>query len=380
MNRPTTFDNETKMNIKRAYKTKLDPNNVQRGYFSACAGTARFVFNWALADRIEMFEAGGKPNKFEQKRRFNAWKKSNAPWIVNYPYTISAEEFDHVDVAYQNFFRRIKQGSDKPGFPRFKSRHRDKQSFTLRGNITVEDNRIRLPKMGWVRLAEAGYIPTEDVKILFVVISRTADDWFVSVQVEQEIPDPQPAQGAPLGVDMGIKSLAVCSDGTTFDNPLALRKYERKMARLQRELNRRTKGSNNRQKTKEKIAALHQTIANVRRHTQHNISRHATATTKPSTVVIEDLNVKGMMANHKLAKDVGDVGMGELRRQIEYKAAWNGVSVLVADRWFASSKTCSKCGNVKETLTLSERVYRCEVCGAELDRDLNAALNLAALA
>ena len=368
------------MLIKRAYKTKLDPNNEQRGYFSACAGTARFVFNWALADRKAMFEADGKPNKFEQKRRFNAWKKENASWMANYPYVILQEEFDHVDVAYQNFFRRIKQGGDKPGFPRFKSRHQDKQSFTLRGSITVEDDRIKLPKMGWVRLAESGYIPTEGVKILFVVVSRAADDWFVSVQVEQEIADPQPAQGAPLGVDMGIKSLAVCSDGTTFDNPRTLRKYERKMARLNRELHRRTKGSNNRQKTKEKIAALHQTIANVRRHTQHNISRHTTAITKPSAVVVEDLNVKGMVKNHKLAKAVSDVGMGELRRQIEYKAAWNGVEVIIADRWFASSKTCSACGNVKEVLTLAERVYCCDVCGAELDRDLNAAMNLAALA
>lgn len=368
------------MNIKRAYKTKLDPNDEQRGYFSACAGTARFVFNWALADRKAVFEAGGKPNKFEQKRRFNTWKKDNAPWLANYPYAIVDYEFDHVDVAYQNFFRRIKQGSDKPGFPRFKSRHRDRQSFTLRGSITVEDARIKLPKIGWVRLAEQGYIPASGVKILFVVVSRTADNWFVSVQVEQEIPDPTLAQGAPLGVDLGIKSLAVCSDGVTFDNPRTLRKYERKMARLQRELSRRTKGSNNRQKTKEKIATLHQRIVNVRRHTQHNISRHATAITKPSTVVIEDLNVKGMMANHSLAKAVSDVGMGELRRQIEYKAAWHGVDVLVADRWFASSKTCSQCGHVKEVLTLAERVYRCEVCGAEMDRDLNAALNLAALA
>jgi len=373
------------MNIKRAYKTKLDPNDEQCGYFSACAGTARFVFNWALADRKAMFEAGGKPNKFEQKRRFNAWKKENAPWLANYPYVILQEEFDHVDVAYQNFFRRVKQGSADPGFPRFKSRHRDKQSFTLRGSITVEAGRIKLPKMGWVRLAESGYIPTEGIRILFVVVSRTAADWFVSVQVEQEIADPQPAQGAPLGVDLGIKSLAVCSDGVTFDNPHTLRKYTRKMDRLQRELSRRTIKTNKRvvsknaRKTVKKIAALHQTIANVRRHTQHNISRHATAITKPSVVVVEDLNVKGMMANHNQAKAVADVGMGELRRQIEYKAAWSGVRVVVADRWFASSKTCSKCGNIKDTLDRNERVYRCEACGAELDRDLNAAMNLAAL-
>lgn len=367
------------MLIKRAYKTKLDPNGEQRSYFISCAGAARFVFNWALADRKATFEAGGKPNKFEQKRRFNALKDEHCPWIRNYPYRLLEAEFDHVDVAFQNFFRRVKQGADKSGYPKFKSRHRDRQSFTLRG-VRVESTRIKIPIIGWVRLAEHDYLPTDGVKILFVVISCQANDWYVSLQVEQEIPDPQPTMAEPLGVDLGIKSLAVCSDGTIFDNPKTLTKYEKRLAQLNRELHCRKLGSNNRAKTKAKIAKLHQKIADVRHHALHNISRHVTVRTKPGTVVIEDLNAKGMMANHKLAKALADSSFGELRRQIEYKAAWNGVNVLVADRWFASSKTCSQCGDVKATLSLSERVYRCESCGYETDRDLNAAYNLAALA
>lgn len=365
--------------IKRAFKTKLDPTSKQRNYFIGCAGVSRFVYNWALADRKAMFEAGGKPNIYEQKKRFNALKGEQFPWLKEYPYVILPEAFDDLDTAYQNFFRRVKSGAEKAGFPKFKSRHTAPMKFRMRGAVTIENKRVKLPKIGWVRLAEHGYIPADNCKLLFVTISERAGDWFISAQVETEIADTQPTNSA-IGVDMGVKSLAVCSDGTTFDNPKTLGKYEKKLARLSRELSRRVKGSNNRLKTKAKIAKLHQKIADTRKHTLHNISRHVTANTLPAKVVIEDLNVKGMTANHKLAKAVADASMSELRRQIEYKAAWRNITVKVADRWFPSSKTCSDCGNVKEVLSLSERVYNCEACGFTIDRDLNAARNLAALA
>lgn len=365
--------------IKRAYKTKLDLNNEQRSYFVGCAGVSRFVYNWALADRKTMFEAGGKPNIYEQKKRFNSLKHEQFPWLTEYPYVIVQEAFDDLDTAYQNFFRRVKGGAEKAGFPKFKSRHTSSMSFRVRGSVTIKDDSIKLPKVGWVRLAEKGYIPTQGYKLLFATISEKAGDWFASVQVEKEIVDVHPIGGV-IGVDMGIKSLAVCSDGTTFDNPKALGKEEKKLARLQRELSRRVKGSKNRLKTKAKISKLYRKIVDTRKHTLHNISRHVTAKTMPKTVVIEDLNVKGMMANHKLAKAVADASMSEMRRQIEYKSAWNNIEIKIADRWYPSSKTCSNCGNVKDTLTLGERVYTCDCCGFSIDRDLNAALNLAALA
>jgi len=367
--------------ILKAYKTKLRPTAKQRRYFGGCCGAARYVFNWALADRIATYEAGGKPNKFEQKRRFNATKDEICPWIREYPYCIMQEEFDHVDIAYQNFFRRIKQGKGgkETGFPKFKSRYKDKQSFVLRGSIRVENGRVKLPRIGWVNLAESNYIP-EDVKINFVTLSESAGEWFISFQVEQETDEPVPAMGEPLGVDVGIKSLAVCSDGKEFPNDKVLKTYEKKLARLQRELSRREKGSSNRTKTKAKIAKLHQKIANKRAHNLHNVSKYVTEHKRPSVVVIEDLNVKGMVKNHNLAKAVSDASMSELHRQIEYKAAWNGIEVLKADRWFASSKTCSSCGCINSELTLAMRIYKCPDCGAEMDRDLNAAMNLAALA
>ncbi len=368
------------LTLNRAYKTKLRPTKAQARYFNECAGAARFVFNWALADRKAIFEAGGKPNKFEQKRRFNAIKDDVCPWIREYPYEIADKEFTHVDIAYQNFFRRIKQGKvgKEAGFPKFKSKHKDKQSFVLRGRIHVKNGRVKLPRIGWVNLAESDYVP-ENIKINFVTLLERAGEWFISFQVEQQIDNPEIATGEPLGVDVGIKSLAVCSDGKEFLNDKVLVQYEKKLARLQRELSRREKGSSNRAKTKAKIAKLHQKIANKRAHNLHNISKYVTEHKRPSVVVIEDLNVKGMVKNHNLAKAVSDASMSELHRQIEYKAAWNGVEVLKADRWFASSKTCSSCGCIQD-MPLDIRVYKCPDCGAEIDRDLNAAMNLAALA
>lgn len=367
------------MKIQRAYRTKLDPTKEQAGYFLGCAGAARFVYNWALADRRATFEAGGKPNKFEQKKRFNAIKKELSPWLADYPYVISQEAFDHLDAAYQNFFRRVKQGTEKAGFPKFKSRHKSKMSFSLRG-VTIEGSRVKLPVIGWVKLAERDYLPTSDVKINTATISETAGNWFISVQVEMEIDDPVVPTGQAIGVDLGIKSLAVVSDGMTFDNPKTLTKYEKQLSRLQRELHRRVKGSSNRAKTKAKIAKLHAKITNTRKHSLHNISRHVTAKTKPIAVVVEDLNVKGMLKNGKLSKAISDASFGELRRQIEYKAQWNGVNVVVANQWFASSKTCSSCGYVNRELTLADRAWTCPTCGTNLDRDLNAAVNLANLA
>jgi putative transposase len=365
------------MIIHRAYKTKLKVNNRQRATLSRCAGTARYVYNWALADRIERYEAGNPTNYYEQKKRFNALKDELCPWVREVPYTVTESAFRNLDTAYQNFFRRVKQGKEKPGFPKFKSRSRSAKSFTVR-NVRIESDRIRLPSLGWIRLAESDYLPIGTFATEAVTISEKAGEWFVSIQVEVEIEDREGHKGA-IGVDLGVKSLAVCSNGTVFDNPHTLAKYEKQLARLQRELARRERGSNNRAKTKAKIAKLYAKIANIRAHTQHDISRHVTANTLPEVVVIEDLNVKGMMRNHCLAKAVSDAGMGELARQIEYKATWNGVEVIKANRWFPSSKTCSQCGCIKDELTLADRVFVCEDCGLVIDRDLNAAINLAAL-
>jgi putative transposase len=366
--------------ILRAYKAELRPNNAQRGMFLKCAGAARFVYNWALADRKAVYEAGGKPSMYEQKRRFNAVKAEQYSWLYEVPYALQEKAFANVDAAFQGFFRRVKNG-EKPGYPRFKSRKRRVGSFTLRDSIHIEADRIKLTRIGWIRLKERGYLPLDGTcRLLSVCISERAGRWYASAQVEEEVTDPIPGDGPVVGVDLGIKTLAVCSDGATFENPRALATAERKLKRLNRELSRRRKGSKNRAKTRAKLARCHARIANIRSHALHNASYHLTAKTKPQAVVIEDLNVKGMLNNRSLSKAISDVGMGELRRQIEYKGTWYGVEVVTADRWYASSKTCSACGAVNRALTLSDRTYVCAACGAVIDRDLNAALNLASLA
>lgn len=359
----------------RAYKTELHPNNKQRTMFVRCCGAARFIYNWALADRKSRYESGESTNKFEQKRRFNGLKNTEYPWIQETPYKIIDSAFDNLDRAYQNFFHRVKAG-DKPGFPKFKSRKNGFGTFKLRGSILVEDGRIRLPRIGWVHIKEHGYMPTVGVKILSVTISECAGRWYASLQVEEPDKEILPSTGPALGIDVGLKHLAVCSDGTVFDNPRPLKKAQRRLRRQQRELSRRQKGSKNREKARHRVAKTHARIANIRRDAIHKLTHHVTAKVKPSVIVLEDLNVAGMMKNHCLAGAIADASLAEIRRQIQYKAQWYGIDVVMAGRFYPSSKTCSACGSVKPLLRLSDRTFVCEKCGTIIDRDLNAAINL----
>jgi len=370
------------MEITRGYKVEIDPNNKQRTLMLQCAGVARWAWNWGLERRIHEYEETGKSsNAIEQHRQLNALKKTEYPWLYNFSKCIPQEALRDLDKAFQGFFRRVKRGK-KPGFPKFKSRKQGIGSFRLTGAIRVEERRIRLPRIGWLRLKEHGYIPA-DAHILSVTVSERAGRWFVSVQVREEI-DVTPAIGEPIGVDLGIKDMAVLSDGRRFENPKPLRKAQRRLRRLQRELARRKKGSRNREKTRAKLAKQHARIANIRRDALHKATTAITARAKPdsqrpSVIAIEDLNVSGMLQNHHLARAILDVSFSEFRRQIEYKAAWSGSEVFVADRFFPSSKTCHVCGTINNNLTLSDRVWTCD-CGAALDRDVNAAINLRNLA
>jgi len=365
----------------RAYKTKLILNNEERSWCARCAGASRWCYNWGLGEMKAAYEQGRKTSVMAEKKRLNAIKDDIAPWLREMPYVVLQCAFDDLDAAYRNFFRRVKQGDAKAGFPRFKSRKRNLGRFRLMGSIHVTETQIRLPKTGWLRLAEHGYLPVDGrAKFLSATVSETAaGDWYVSLQVEEEVSEPEPAQGEPIGIDLGIHALAVLSDGTVYENPRHLAVHARKIARLSRELARRKQGSANWRKTKAKLAREHECAHNARRHMLHQISAETVAK-EPIAIVMEDLNVKGMMANHHLARAISDLGMYELRRQMTYKATWNGSDVLLADTWYPSSKTCSACGHVRETLELDEREYICPHCGLVIDRDLNAAINLKNLA
>ena len=301
-----------------------------------------------------------------------------------------------LDRAYSNFFRRAelkKQGKlkGKVGFPRFKSRKRGLGSFRLTGSIHVEEHRVQLPRLGWIKLKERGYLPTESeaAHILSACVSERAGRWFVSLQVEEEQPEQIHASGPPVGIDLGVKTLATVSNNRTshdhYENPKALHRSARKLRRLQKKLPRQVKGSARREVTKRKIARQHYRVACVRSDAIHKATTVVVAKTKPPqmrplVVGVEDLNVSGMMKNRRLARAVADTSMREFRRQLEYKCAWYGVELFVVPRFEATSKPCSRCGWVKEDLTLSDRMFHCDACGHVADRDENAADNILLLA
>jgi len=355
------------MIIYRAYRTELDPNNRQRTLLLKSAGVARFAWNWGLHRRIQQYRATGRyENAIEQSRILNRYKKIFYPWMYEVSKCCAQEALRDLDRAFKNFF----EGRAK--FPKFKSKKRGVRSFRLTWRIKVFYDRIQLPRLGKIKLKEKGYLPV-DTKILSATVSERAGRWFVSITVEQEIDVPK-NNGPIVGVDLGIATMATVSDGTVFSNPRVLRRYERKLKRLQRSLSRKKKGSSNRAKVRNRLARLHLKIANIRKDAIHKATTWLART--KSVIVVEDLRVSGMAKNHHIAKAVYDVGMYEFRRQLEYKTRWYGSRLIVADRFYPSTKTCSSCGYAVREMPLSERVFRCPRCGLEINRDLNAAINL----
>jgi putative transposase len=358
----------------KAYKTELDPNNKQVSFFLRCAGATRYVYNWGLAEWKRQYEAKEKPSRFKLCKQFNAQKDILCPWIRELPYAVTESAFVNMGLAFDNFFRRVKQGAAEKGYPQFKNRHSNK-SFQVRG-VKIESDCVKMTGIGWVRLKERDYIPTGADYGIYATVSERAGRWYISVLVRAD-DEKIKTEDRVIGVDFGIKALAVCSDGTIYENPKPLTEAQSKLSKLQRELSRRTKGGENWKKTQIRLQRQYARVSDIRDYTLHTISHDIIYNKCPSTVVIEDLNVSGMMKNHSLAGSISDVGFSELRRQIEYKAKAAGISVIVADRWFPSSKTCNVCGCIKDNLTLSDRTFVCE-CGNIVDRDLNAAMNLAA--
>jgi putative transposase len=277
-------------------------------------------------------------------------------------------------LAFKNFFARCKKKvKGKKGFPKFKSKKNEKQSFKLDGSIYISDrNHIKLPRVGEVKLKESGYIPL-DAEIKWVTVSVKAGKWFVSCLIEDTVKVAPAPVNEVVGVDLGIKTLATCSDGTIYENPKALKKNLKKLKRKQRQLSKKKKGSKNREKAKKKLAKLHNRISNIRKDALHKAT--SSIVQKNNVIVLEDLSVSGMMKNHKLAQSIGDASFFEFRRQIEYKAKWNGRTVIIANRFYPSSKLDHKSGKINNFLTLADRTIIHED-NTTTDRDMNAAINL----
>jgi putative transposase len=354
--------------VTRAYKTELDPNRVQRMLLLRHAGVARFAYNWGLARRTEEYAAtGGALNAFALHKELNCLKKAQFPWMYEVSKCAPQEALRDLDRAFKDFFEHRGQ------YPRFKSRKRGVGRFRLTGAIRVYNDRVRLPRLGRVRLKEKDYLPTADVHILSATVSERAGHWFVSINVEEQVQVPV-NQGPVVGVDVGVLRLATVSDGTVVENPRALRGYAKKLRRLQRSLSRRQKGSRNRGKARLRLARCHYRVSCIRRDVLHKATTMLAKT--KSVIAVEDLAVKSMMKDHRLAGSLADASFNEFHRMLQYKAQRYGSVVVRADRFFPSTKTCSTCGTVKVEVKLSERWFKCEVCGSEKDRDLNAALNL----
>jgi putative transposase len=366
------------MLVTKAYRYELDPNNKQRKRFHQHAGVARFAYNWGLEQRIHLFRTNKGTDRFtnamKQHRLLNSLKKTQFPWMYQCSKCAPQEALRNLHKAFQNFHRGIRTGQ-RVGFPRFKKKG-VKDSFRLTGTIRFHRRAIQLPRLGKVRIKERRKSYYRG-RILSATVRRRANRWFVSVTVEEEIPEPMGPTGRAVGVDLGVKALATLSDGTVFANPRALGKKLRKLRQLSKSLSRKKQGSKNREKAKLRLAKMYLKIFNIRQDTLHKVTTYLAK--NQSRIVIEDLYVSGMLRNRRLARAIADVGFYEFRRHLEYKCKWYGSELLVVPRRFPSSKLCSRCGHKKDDLTLSEREYHCEECSLRINRDLNAALNLVAV-
>ncbi|WP_219905397.1 IS607 family element RNA-guided endonuclease TnpB [Actinopolyspora mortivallis] len=396
--------------VLQAYQFALDPTGQQQAMLSSHCGAARFAHNWGLAqvravlNQREAERSYGVPESaltpslnwsaYSLRKAWNAAKDEVAPWWGENSKEAYASGLANLADALGNWHksRTGKRAGKRIGFPRFKSkRHRLSCRFSTGSfGLSESDRRhVQLPRIGLVRTHEstrklARHVERGTARIRSATVSFQRGRWHVSFSVEITKTEPEPAvKGGTVGVDLGVKHLAVLSTGENIANPKHLDAAQRELRRLQRRAARqqgpdKRTPSNRWRKTQARIAKLHTAVANARRDGLHKLSTRLVA--EFDTVVVEDLHVAGMVRNRRLARAISGVGMGELRRQLDYKTSWSGRQLVVADRWYPSSKTCNDCGAVKAKLRLSERTFTCDHCGYRTDRDLNAARTLAGLA
>ena len=372
-----------------AVKVALDPTPMQERLLLSHAGAARFAFNVGLAHVKAALDAGERLDlsSYALRRWWNANKDTVAvggdgePWWQENSKESYSYGLESLAKGLSNWSksRRGDRKGRNVGFPKFKAKNKVAPRFAYTtgcfGLIQGDPKALKLPRVGRVHCMENVAERVGDAKVLRMAISQRAGRWYASLTVEREDkPVAKHPKSGAVGVDLGVKNLATLSDGTVIENPRYLQKSERKLKRAQRELSRKTKGSNRRAKARAKVVRIHAHVANQRLDALHKLTTRLAE--KYSDISIEDLHVAGMVKNRHLAKSVSDAAFGEFRRQLEYKAARTGSRLHVVDRWYGSSKTCSKCGSVKAKLSLAERTYRCDSCGLAMDRDLNAAINI----
>ncbi|MGU8344935.1 RNA-guided endonuclease InsQ/TnpB family protein [Clostridium perfringens] len=387
--------------MKRAYKMEINPTDEQKSKIHRTIGVSRFIYNFYIARNKEIYEREGK---FVSGIDFSKWlnneyihNNQEMNWIKEVSSKATKQAIMNGDKAFRDFFKKAK------GFPRFKKKkNQDVKAYFPKNNKTdwtIERHRVKIPTLGWVRLKEFGYIPTNSI-VKSGTVSQKADRYYVSILVEEtDIKISNSNIGIKIfnhnnegiGIDLGIKDFAICSNGNKFKNinkTSTIKKAEKKLKREQRKLsrkyeslkirNKKEKGGNvtrqNIQKQIVKVQKLHQRLTNIRTDYINKIVS-SIIKQKPSYITIEDLNVKGMMKNKHLSKAIASQKFFEFKTKLMSKCKQNDVELRIVDRFYPSSKTCSQCGEIKKDLKLSDRVYKCS-CGLVIDRDLNASINL----
>ena len=368
--------------MNRAHVIRLNPTPEQVTYFRKACGVARHCYNWALSQWKQARAEGRRVTMRDLKREYNRIKREEFPWALEVTKCAPEQEFSHLSQALSNYFRMKEEGTqpklkrprkdgEDTGFPRYKSKKHDRLSFYLNNDkFRVEGHFLYVPKLGPVNMAEPLRFSG---KILSATISEQAGHWFVALSVE--VPHVIPThRGGTVGIDLGIKQLATTSQGEVFENQKHYRRNVGRIKGLSKGLSRKHEGSSNWWKNKKKLARAHYQLANQRGDSLHKMTTYLATTY--ALIGLEDLNAKGMLANHTLAASVSDASFFEVKRQLVYKSEQHGGYVQLVGRFYPSSKTCHQCGWVKEDLALADREWDCEQCGAHLLRDFNASLNI----
>jgi len=362
------------MKILKAYKYRLYPNKQQQELLSKHFGCCRYIYNYALAKKIEHYTKEKKTlSRFEiQKDLVSLKNEKETKWLKEVNSQSLQASLVNLDQAYTRFFR------EKNGFPKFKSKH-NKQScqFPQKNKVDFENNKLHVMKFR--EGIKCRFHRQFEGTIKTVTVNKTkTDKYFASILVEENIPEPKkekPDINKAIGIDLGIKDFAVCSNGKSFENPKHLKKSICKLKKEQKKLSRKKKGSNRRNKQRKRVSKIHEKITNQRNDFLHKVSRELIDENQINTYCLETLNVKGMMKNHCLAQSIGDVGWSTFISILMYKAEWKGKNILRIGRFEPSSKTCNVCGKVNQELKLSDRKWVCE-CGAKHDRDFLATCNI----
>ena len=378
--------------MKRAYKVEINPTDKQKSKIHQTIGVSRFVYNFYIAHNKEIYHREGK---FVSGMDFSKWlnneyipNNQEMKWIKEVSSKATKQAIMNADKAFRDFFKKSK------GFPRFKKKkNQDVKAYFPKNNKTdwtLERHRVKIPTLGWVRLKEFGYIPVNSI-VKSGTISQKSDRYYVSILVEEDDKKVYKSTNEGLGIDLGVKEFAVCSDGIKFKNinkTSTVKKVEKKLKREQRKLSRKYESlkirnknikegratGQNIQKQVIKVQKLHQRLINIR--TDYiNKTVFSIIKQKPSYITIEDLNIKGMMKNKHLSKAIASQKFFEFKTKLTVKCKENNIELRIVDRFYPSSKTCSQCGKIKKDLKLSDRIYKCD-CGLTIDRDLNASINL----